>query len=199
MFAKEALDVSSISAFLGLEVNDVEAILNRLQSVISYEAGKPVRLHHASFADYLLGRSENEPWHVEETERKQDMTERCFDIMATNLRFNICSIESSFIPNSEVPGLQERIDKNIPPHLSYACRFWSAHMCELKNSEVSTVVRSKLGDFANARLLYWLEVLSLTDCFTRVAGRALNNASSWIEVSVIERFIDQFAHVAVVI
>ena len=71
-------------------------------------------------------------------------------------------------------------------------------MCELKNQEVSTVVRSKLRDFANARLLCWLEVLSLTDCFTRVADRALNDASSWIEVSVIERFIDQFAHVAVV-
>ena len=71
-------------------------------------------------------------------------------------------------------------------------------MCELKNPEALTVVRSKLGDFANARLLYWLEALSLMECFTRVAGRALNDASSWIEVSVIERFIDQLAHIAIV-
>ena len=192
LVAKEAMTGDVIEAFLGAKAEAADLTLSRLQSVVSYEPGKPIRLHHASFADYLLSpqRSGGKPWHVEETERKQDMTERCFDIMATNLRFNICGIESSFIPNSEVPGLQERIDKNIPPYLSYACRFWSLHMCELENPEGLTVVRSKLGDFANARLLYWLEVLSLTDCFTRVAGRALNDASSWIEVSVIERFIE---------
>ena len=175
-------------SFLGLEVGIVDALLNRIRSVVLYEPGRSIRLHHASFADYLLSseRSGGNPWHIDELKQKQDITEGCFGIMATNLRFNICDIESSFIPSSEVPEVKERIDKNIPPHLSYACRFWSAHMCEL--TSLDGVIVDRLKDFAYARLLYWFEVLSLTECFARVACRALNDASALIEVSQFAQF-----------
>ena len=187
LVAKESMIVDGIEAFSGVKAEAADLTLSRLQSVVSYQPGKAVRLHHASFADYLLTpeRSGGKPWHIDETEQKQCLTERCFDIMARNLCFNICGVESSFIPNSKVPGLEQRIEANIPPHLSYACRLWSPHMCELESPGSLTAVRKRLEDFTNTRFLYWLEVLSLTECFTRVAGRALNDASSWIEVSSI--------------
>ncbi|KAL5503723.1 hypothetical protein ACEPAH_7794 [Sanghuangporus vaninii] len=143
LVAKEALTGAVIEAFLGLEEDTVDPILNQLQSVISYEPGKPVRLHHASFADYLLssGRSGKEPWHVDETRQKQSVTERCFDVMAEKLHFNMCSIESSFLRNSEIPQLDERVMDKIPPHLGYVCRLWAVHLHELEWSDGLTAVR----------------------------------------------------------
>ncbi|KAL5513412.1 hypothetical protein ACEPAH_3811 [Sanghuangporus vaninii] len=181
LVAKEAMTGAVIAAFLGLEERTVDRILQQLQSVVSYEAGKPVRLHHASFADYLLSsqRPDDKPWHIDERVWKQAVTERCFDVMAEKLHFNICDIESSFLRNSEIPKLDEHVMDKIPPYLDYACRFWAVHLYGLEWSDSLTNVRDKLKNFASAHLLYWLEVLSLTGCFIRVAGRSLHVASSW--------------------
>ncbi|OCB85104.1 WD40 repeat-like protein [Sanghuangporus baumii] len=175
LFAKEALSGGDIEAFLGIEEDTADTILGRLRSVLFYEAGKPVRLHHVSFADYLTSeRSGGKPWNIEESGMKQAIVERCFDIMQKGLRFNICGLESSFLRNDEVPGLQGRIEKEIPPHLDYACQFWAVHLCEL--SFPASLV-SKLKAFVNGQLLYWFEVLSLTKHYNRVAVGALYNVS----------------------
>ncbi|KAL5503814.1 hypothetical protein ACEPAH_7885 [Sanghuangporus vaninii] len=181
LVAKESFTGATIEAFLGLEEDTADLVLSQLQSVISYEAGKPVRLHHASFADYLLSsqRSDDRPWHIDEIGRKQAVTERCFDTMTENLRFNMCDIESSFFRNEDVPDLQTSIVNNIRPHLEYACRFWSVHLCELSQSAVSTKLKDRTKRFGNEHLLCWFEVLSLTGQFNHVAVRALYNASMW--------------------
>ncbi|KAL5526188.1 hypothetical protein ACEPAG_7527 [Sanghuangporus baumii] len=182
LVAKEAMTGAIIAAFLGLEERTVDLILWQLQSVVSYEPGKPVRLHHASFADYVLtsGRSGKEPWHIDEGRQKKIVTERCFEIMAENLHFNVCHLESSsFIRNEDVPDLQTRIAENIRPHLDYACRFWAVHLCELSKSVVSGELKDRMKNFGKEYLLYWFEVLSLTGQFNRVAVRALYDASMW--------------------
>ncbi|KAL5526138.1 hypothetical protein ACEPAG_7476 [Sanghuangporus baumii] len=181
LVAKEALTGAVIECFLGLEEDTVDPILRQLQSVILYEPGRPVRLHHASFADYLLSsqRSDDNPWHIDEIGQKQTVAERCFEIMAENLRFNICNIESSFFRNEDVPDLRTRIATNIYLHLDYACRFWAVHLCDLSNSAVSAELKDRMKSFGKEHLLHWLEVLSLTGQFARIAIRALYDASMW--------------------
>ncbi|KAL5512562.1 hypothetical protein ACEPAG_3215 [Sanghuangporus baumii] len=175
LFAKEAMSGEDIEAFLGLEEDTVDTILGRLRSILSYETGKPVRLHHASFADYLTSeRSNGKPWNIGEARQKAHIAERCFDAMGETLRFNICGIESSFLRNDEILDLQDRIKKAIPRHLDYACRFWSVHFCEIPNSKD---LLKKLNTFANIHILYWFEVLSLTKHYNRVAGQALLNST----------------------
>ncbi|KAL5512561.1 hypothetical protein ACEPAG_3214 [Sanghuangporus baumii] len=175
LFAKEALSGGDIEAFLGLDEDVVDSILCQLRSVVSYETGKPVRLHHASFADYLTSdRSSGKPWNIDESGQKSCIAERCFDVMGESLRFNICGIESTFLRNDEVPCIQDRIQKAIPRHLDYACRFWSVHFCEVANTDD---LLDKLNTFANVHLLYWFEVLSLTKYYNRVAGQALLNST----------------------
>ncbi|KAL5525989.1 hypothetical protein ACEPAG_7327 [Sanghuangporus baumii] len=185
LLAKEAMSSVDIGAFLGLEEDTIDRILGRLRSVVSYEPGKPVRLHHASFADYLLSsdRSGGKLWYIDETKEKQAVTERCFGVMAENLRFNICGIETSFLCNKELSGLRQRIEDVIRPHLDYACRFWAAHACELPSEDKPTAVLSKLKKFMESHLLYWFEVLSLTEQYDRVAVRALFDTSQWATVS----------------
>ncbi|KAL5526916.1 hypothetical protein ACEPAF_8643 [Sanghuangporus sanghuang] len=193
LVVKEALTGSVIETFLGLEENTVDPILTQLQSVISYEPGKPIRLHHASFADYLLSsqRSDDKPWHIQEVIQKQAVTERWFDIMAKNLHFNMCNLESSFLCNECVLDLQTHVAINIGSHLDYACRFWAVHLCELSQSAISTELKTRMKAFKNEHLLYWLEVLSLAGQFNRVAIRALYGASMW-SVSVDEEICSLF-------
>ncbi|KAL5504567.1 hypothetical protein ACEPAH_7228 [Sanghuangporus vaninii] len=175
LFAKEALSGEDIEAFLGLEEDTADTVLSRLRSVLCYETGKAVRLHHASFADYLTSdRSSGKPWNVDESGQKSYIAERCFDVMGEKLYFNICGIESSFLRNDEVLDLQARIQKAIPRHLDYACRFWSVHFCEIPNSKD---LLKKLETFASSHLLYWFEVLSLTKHYNRVASQALLNST----------------------
>jgi hypothetical protein len=78
--------------------------------------------------------------------------------MKSGLRFNIARLETSHCRNADVPDLAIRIHEEIPPHLSYACRFWADH---LGATEYDTVVFNEVKDFLHCRLLYWLEVLSL--------------------------------------
>ncbi|KAL5531875.1 hypothetical protein ACEPAF_5438 [Sanghuangporus sanghuang] len=188
LFAKEALSGEDIEAFLGLEEDTADTVLGRLRSVLSFETGKPIRLHHASFADYLTSeRSGDKAWNIDESTQKAYITERCFDVMGETLRFNMCGIESSFLRNNEIPDLQDRIKKAIPRHLDYACRFWSVHFCEIPNPKD---LLEKLKTFANHRLLHWFEVLSLTGYFIRVAAGALNDAN--LKIAAVDSDLSSF-------
>ncbi|KAL5504736.1 hypothetical protein ACEPAH_7399 [Sanghuangporus vaninii] len=175
LFAKENLSGEDIEAFLGLEEDTADTVLGRLRSVVSFEHGQPVRFHHASFADYLTSeRSSGKPWNINESVQRLAIAERCFEVMIAKLRFNICGIETSFLNNDKIPGLQDHIQKEIPLHLVYACRFWAIHLCELSCPDS---LMTKLKTFANHQLLYWFEVLSLTKHYNRIAGQALLNSS----------------------
>jgi len=93
------------------------------------------------------------------------------------LRFNICRLESSHLPNTGVADLQGRINKFIGIPLSYACRFWADHLSSTKYDE--NLVREVQSALMCDRVLYWLEVLSL---IRRVpeARRLMNLALDWL-------------------
>ncbi|KAL5485795.1 hypothetical protein ACEPAI_6837 [Sanghuangporus weigelae] len=86
---------------------------------------------------------------------------------------------SIIIKELQQGGLKQRIEDAIRPHLDYACRFWAAHVCELPLEDKPTTVLSKLKEFMERHLLYWFEVLSLTEQYDRVAIRTLLDASQW--------------------
>lgn len=45
----------------------------------------------------------------------------------SGLRFNICDLETSYLPNSDVEDLEHRISQNVSPELQYSIAFWLAH------------------------------------------------------------------------
>ncbi|EJC99151.1 WD40 repeat-like protein [Fomitiporia mediterranea MF3/22] len=191
LFGKEPLSGDNIDSILGLGKGKARLTLQRLRSVLAYEYGQSIRLYHASFADYLLSyeRSGNHPWYIDTNSQRRTITVRCFDIMEQLLRFNVCDLETSFLKNDDVPGIEGRITTYIPTHLTYACRFWSGHLCDVSNSED---MADRLEKYAYNHLPYWLEVLSLTKHFTRLAGRALLDAVLWSAVCSDETGISSF-------
>jgi hypothetical protein len=100
--------------------------------------------------------------------------------MEHGLSFNMCDLKSSYLPNSEDPGLRERVEKCILPHLSYACRFWPVHVQTTHfDPELATEIKSF---FEHERLFFWLEVLGLVNALSgAVASLAL--IGKWLKVS----------------
>jgi hypothetical protein len=99
--------------------------------------------------------------------------------MKNGLQFNICNLNTSYLHNKDVAGLEVHIKNAIPTHLIYASQFWTEHLQYLPaDNEMLT----KINEFFNIRLLYWLEVLSLTGQVS-MASPAMVAVANWSEVS----------------
>jgi hypothetical protein len=174
-----------IDQLLGLGGHNLsQFILQRLRSLLIWHPGQPVRILHASLSEYLTDRdrSGKEPWFIDLTNASTTVALSCLRIMTTGtsrLRFNICNLETSYLPNSQVPGLSRHIETNIKFHLIYACQHWAEH---LRTGSFNGELMGSLEDFVHNYLLHWLEVLSLISC-VHVASPALLKAAEWIHVS----------------
>ena len=100
--------------------------------------------------------------------------------MKGQLRFNICDLETSFKFNRDVTDIEKRVNERIHPGLVYACHYWASH---LRDVPYSDELLSDLDNFAYNQLLYWLEVLSLTESLYKFLEPVLESAIGWVKVS----------------
>ena len=83
------------------------------------------------------------------------------------------------MPNTEVADLDERVKKNIPPPLHYACQFWAAH---LQDVEFDAGLANLVGQFITGeQVLFWLEALGVSKLIREAYG-VLICAESWFQV-----------------
>ncbi|KAK7684517.1 hypothetical protein QCA50_012464 [Cerrena zonata] len=136
-------------------------IFEDFHCLFDHNPGWPIRPLHASFGDYLtdVTRSGGQPWSLAKCDMDHDLVLRCFHIMSTQLRFNICNFETSGRLNKDYPDLKERIDKHISPQLRYASTCWRHHLKGTRTWQED--VGSALRSFSEEKLLFWLEVASL--------------------------------------
>jgi len=156
-------------------------ILSRLRCLLQWSSGQPARVLHASFADYLTDpkRCGDQPWFINISFHHRDLALSCFRTMEMGLKFNICDLETSHVSNDEVVDLPICIQKSIPNHLSYACRFWAEHV---RRTDFHPNVVACLDEFLRRRLLFWLEVLSLIK-EVHIGSPALSSVVDWFPVS----------------
>ena len=186
LWLKEPLSISALDfirkRFPQEEDNyPVGDILNSMASLLSGtgEASTPIRPLHASFYEFLLDEKRSGVFFIPKCNVHHDLTLALFSIMQAGLSFNICGLETSYLPNSKVVDLKERIEKNIPPYLLYACQFWSFH---LQDGEFSVELAQLVGEFViGEKLLFWLEVLGICKLI-READQALSSAERWFQV-----------------
>ncbi|PAV19324.1 nucleotide-binding-oligomerization-domain like receptor [Pyrrhoderma noxium] len=178
LFSKRLLTNGEIDDILDLDEGTTRDILSCLQSLVTFEGGKPIRIHHASLYDYLISAdSENRNWHIDEERGKTEIALCCFDLMFKRLRFNICNLGTSFAMNDDVLHLQDSVHENIPPSLQYVCLNWALHLQDIPYSEG---LSGYLYYFAYETLLYWVEVLSLIGNLYTCLGPSLEIAIKWI-------------------
>ena len=161
---------------------DVEPILRSIASLVTgaTDPTTPVRFFHTSFRDFLTDRARSGEFFVDPNGVHQDLAISTLASMKNGLQFNICGLDSSYLRNSDVPDLAQRIRERISPHLSYSCRFWTAHV---RGATFDTHLANELHSFfKNQRLLFWFEALGLLGRIDEVHA-TLAAASKLIEVS----------------
>ena len=139
----------------------------------------PIRPLHASFADFLTDRDRSHEFFIDVDPIHSPLAFASLGIMKEKLKFNICDLPSSYLPNSEVLDLKDRIKKCISVELAYCCQFWTDHVREaLFNSALAADVQAFFNDKI---LLFWFEVLSLLKLMSTCAG-SLSSVIQWIMV-----------------
>ena len=143
-------------------------------------AAAAIRIIHPTFAEFLLDpeRCTNPSFAVDSRRQHTSLLRGCLRVMR-ELRRDICGIRNPSQLNIEVPDLADRIAKTIPSYLQYACHHWFAH---LSNGELSDKILDALQEFAENRLLYWVEACSVLGIL-RDAISALNESQQRLMVS----------------
>jgi NACHT domain len=159
----------------------LNTILHRLSSVIHVD---PLRIRHLSFAEFMTDadRCRDQRFYIDKGKLHQTMVDSCMLIMKENLRFNICRLESSYLRNSEVSDLAERIATFIPSPLSYSCRFWVAHLSDAIIYVNEKDIMKEINEFLHVNFLHWLEIISLIREVSQLKA-TLTALTSLIEVS----------------
>lgn len=110
--------------------------------------------------------------------------------MLEELRFNMCDLESSYNMNQDIPGLEDRVNRRIQPHLAYSCVHWASHLICTPESTLQTIVREETSIancleafFHGPTVLYWIEALSLLGEL-RAGIVGLAESSRWIQASI---------------
>ena len=179
LFAKRPLLDREINEILDMDMDVTPNLLSHFRSLVRYEEGQPIRIHHTSFHDYLIS-CEGSAWHIDEGVERTKIASSCLERMRDLLRYNICNIPPSYVLNSDVPDLDNRVIQYIPSFLKYICCNWARH---LQDVSYSKELCSQLRPFTHNQLLFWFEILSLTDTFNDHVGPALLLSIDWIGVS----------------
>ncbi|KAG9030104.1 hypothetical protein FRB95_004344 [Tulasnella sp. JGI-2019a] len=141
---------------------------------------KPIRFIHSSFIDYLTDESRCEPrFLLDLSKQHEQLAIGCLRRMR-NLERNMCDLDPSLL-NYEVKDLEERVKENISPGLQYACAHMPEHVSQTPAG--SAEVGSLLREFAQVRLMNWLEGLSLMGRVHEAVGIA-SLIELWLKASL---------------
>jgi hypothetical protein len=139
----------------------------------------PIQPLHASFVDFLSDETRSAEYHISVGSQDENLAKASLREMNKLLRFNICNLETSYLRNRDVKDLSTRIAKNIPDHLSYACRHFTDHLSCSQHPSLD--VLPNIRSFLHDKLLLWLEVLSLLGKMY-LGSRLLQTLRTWIQV-----------------
>jgi hypothetical protein len=179
--AFEPLSIDSLTALRRYHLDDrdddsVIAIVRHLGSLLSNvtltDHTLPIVPLHTSFRDFLTDEKMSGDFYIDLGEAHHQLAHSCLGLMLHDLKFNICNIESSYLPNSKTPDPHGCIS----PALFYACRFWDDHLERLPFEQD---VFAKLRLLFEKKFLFWLEVLSLTSTVD-LAPPALLSLNTWL-------------------
>lgn len=159
---------------------DAELILRPMASLLSgiSDRSTPIRPLHSSFHDYLTDRERSKVFFVHGGNADLSLAQASLRIMKQELRFNICQLETSYVRNSEIHDLDQRVKKHILPHLSYSCRFWAHHVESTAfNPDLAEELKAVL---IHERLLFWVEALSALHS-VKLLPMALAAVVKWLD------------------
>ncbi|TFK18305.1 hypothetical protein FA15DRAFT_675382 [Coprinopsis marcescibilis] len=158
------------------EVADHVVLL--LHPVLYTDIDGNILSYHKSFSDFIFDKNRSGDFYCDQPALHRRLTESCFRIMNSGLKFNIAKIPSSFVFDSNNPSLKGEVAKNIPPYLGYSCQNWSQHLDATEATTAEPFPRM-LSDFLQVHVLFWIEAMNLLGSSNRCDPMLLT-ARRWI-------------------
>ena len=159
LFSKSPLSDGAINGVQGRDV--APDILTSLRSLVVHEPGNPITICNASFYDYPVSCKEM-PRYIDPEVQKAYIAPKCLERVGDSLRYNTCNVPSSFVFTIDVPDIDNLVSRHIPPILKYICCNWAHHLQDVPYSQE---LYCQLHSFVYNQLLFWFEVLSVTNTF----------------------------------
>jgi len=176
------LPIKALSELLGYNVPHIRSTIRSLHSLllIPDKPEDPIRTFHKSFPDFLTDpeQCKDKRFLVEPTVQHVEILFSCLNLMRARLKKNICNLDKHAVLH-EVKDLSAKRKDHIGDALEYACRFWTKHLLEIPGASFHVKeVQKAIDTFFTTCLLYWIEVLALTENLG--AGvYAMNDVKKW--------------------
>ncbi|KIL65683.1 hypothetical protein M378DRAFT_10566 [Amanita muscaria Koide BX008] len=186
LFTLEPLPLGALlNMHRSIQVEDDEydagpTVLHPMASILAclHDASMPIRLLHSSFRDFLTDRNRSGRFFIDAADAHLDLALASLYAMRQKLQFNICRLESSYVRNSEIGDLLQRVRLYISPELSYSCRFLANHVGGIAfNLQVAHALLVILG---SEQTLFWIETLSALQSLNVLHG-SLTIIAKWLE------------------
>ncbi|KAG8708611.1 hypothetical protein FRC11_006340 [Ceratobasidium sp. 423] len=183
LLAQEPINYETIGMLAGIDyLRRVENGLFPLRSVLRHsERTGLVSTLDSTFPKMMFSKERSGDYFCDPGERSELPAQGCFLGMKEQLRFNICELETSFLPDDKVEDIQSRIRDKISPTLAYACRYWVNHFSLVANIDS---VLPMFIEFLSERLLFWMEVLNLRrelDIGVAALRKAKERLQKWLK------------------
>lgn len=176
------LPASAIATFLKRSAKSVGSIVRAFHAVLYEDKnGGGVRVFHPSFLDYVGKKEGQDGWDML-THIHRLMFEASLAIMDDRLEFNICGLKDASLLNKDVPGLDRLVAKLVPSGLLYSCEHWFTHLHHSNLISSDAGLQTNVSRLVcNVKVVFWLEVLSLTGAAER-SIRILQQCARYFEV-----------------
>jgi hypothetical protein len=165
--------------------HNVDLVIPHLGALLTgvHSMNIPVRPIHTSVHEFLLDKSRSGEYAVYPSEGHNILGIAAIQLMIEKLHFNMCNLPSSYLRNSEVKDLEDRILQRLPEEVRYACCFWDNHLLDIERSEnVINLLKRFLYYFS----LYWMEVLSILGAVHTIP-KMLKNVGEWVQLPMVCR------------
>ena len=176
------LNLRSIERLMNVDSGDARAALVLLPSVIALpetsDAPQPPRVYHPSFPDYITdpSRCRRPQLVIDPHINHLQIFKRCFTIISTMLKRDICAIADSCLMNSDIEGLEAKVRQAIPPWFRYAILHWPTHLSAVPSDNSEAI--SCLEHLCTKNLLHWVEACALLDSLELVTP-LVRQARGW--------------------
>ena len=179
-----ALCDETIAELTEVKPNLVKKWVDALSSLLYRDeaANGGIRVRHLSVYDFFVSDRCDSQVNIPDADVQLGID--CLRVMNAQLRFNICKLEDSRVPNADIRDLPFRVKENISDALQYGCLHWLDHLC-LSPANVDQrmlAVESLKTFFEGLYALFWVEVLSIME-MVPIGVPSLRRLLSWVRVS----------------
>ena len=167
VYAYNPLSITAISALVKIPIEQIQAALSSLHSLIyipSQNPDIPISIFHASFFDFISSQASSSKHYLDPCTSHKSLALQCLSL-----------IDREWSSKTNMSYLAERRHEGISEYIGYACCSWAFHFTEADHSNGSDT----LNNFFERHLLRWMDCLSILGKL-EIAMDSVLKLKSWV-------------------